>query len=286
MMASSTESKARGGAGSAPLKVAAVLLVWWVMAILGTTEAVAGGGQININTASVKELEQLPLLGESRARAIVSYRQKRGHFVSLDEIRQVPDIGDKTFQAIRPYLILSGTSTLTAARADPPATATVRVLPTIITRPGEVRLLTDQDYYPTLQSMIGHATQSIDLAMFVFKTTKSSRNRAAALVQDLVAARKRGIIINILLEKSGYDHELNKENRKIGAYLQKQGLAVRFDSERTTTHAKVVVIDRRYCLLGSHNFTTSALSYNHEVSLLVDNQALANELLEYMQGIR
>ncbi len=268
-------------------KAVVVLLSLCLASVFGAGQVRAVQGRININTASAKELEALPSIGGARARALVSYRQQRGTFTRLEEVRQVPDIGDQTFQAIKPYLSLSGTSTLTAPKTEAPATATtVRVLPTIVTRPGEVRLLTDAEYYPTLQSMIGHATQSIDLAMFLFKTTGSSRNRANALVQDLVAARKRGISVTILLEKSGYDHDLNQENRKVGAYLQKQGLAVRFDSERTTTHTKVVVIDRRYSLVGSHNFTGSALSHNHEATLLVDNQALANELLEYMRGIR
>ena len=268
-------------------RVGVVLLVLWLTGLFGTTCAVALEGRVNINSATAKELEILPFIGEARARAIVNYRQKRGGFASLDEVRQVPDIGDNTFQAIKPYLILSGKSSLVVSKAEPPpAAARVRVLPMIITQPGEVRLLTDRDYYPTLQSMIGHARQSIDLTMFLFKSTGSPRNRVAALVQDLVAARKRGIVVNVLLEKSGYDHELNKENRKVGATLQRQGIAVRFDSEKITTHAKIVVIDHRYSLVGSHNFTSAAMTFNHEASLLVDNQDLAKELLEYMRGIR
>lgn len=251
---------------------------------LGGQAAMAVEGQININTADAKELEALPFIGEGRAKAIVTYRQKNGQFETLDELSKIPDIGDGTMQAIRPYLTLSGPSTF-SPKGGPPAVGSFKVVPTIVTQPGEIRLLTDQDYYPVLQSLIGHATHRIDLAMFLFKTTDSAKNRAGALVNDLIMAKKRGLEVNVLLEKSGYDPQLSRENARVGAQLKRQGVNVRFDSEKITTHSKIVVIDQRLCLLGSHNFTSSALSSNHEASLLIDNETLASELLEYMRGI-
>jgi phosphatidylserine/phosphatidylglycerophosphate/cardiolipin synthase-like enzyme len=58
------------------------------------------------------------------------------------------------------------------------------------------------------------------------------------------------------------------------------------DSEKKTTHAKIVVIDRRFSFVGSHNLTHSALVINNEFSLLVDSRPLAEELLKYMRGIK
>jgi len=249
-----------------------VLILCWGAIALGVCDAQAVEGQININTAGAKELEQLPSIGPSRARAIVRYRQGKGLFASIEAIRQVPDIGEGTFEAIKPYLTVAGASTLRAEAA-------------IVTQPGEVRLLTDRDYYPALETMIGQAASRIDLAMFLFKTTDSVGNRAAGLLRALIAARGRGVSVSVLLEKSNYDQKLNQENQRVAARLQKAGIRVRFDSEQTTTHTKVVVIDRRYSLVGSHNFTASAMSHNHEASLLVDNQALANQLLEYISNI-
>lgn len=259
-----------------------VLLTLWLALGPGAARVQADSGRININTAGARELESLPMIGAARARAIIRYRQTNGGFASVDELRRVPDIGDRTFQAIKPYLTLSGASTPISRSVR----ASVGVIQTIVTQPGEIRLLTDRDYFPTLQGLISSATSSIDLAMFLFKTTDSTRNLAKALSQDLIAARKRGVMVTVLLERSGYDPKLNRENERVGARLKKEGIAVRFDSKETTTHAKIVVIDRRYSLVGSHNFTGSALRYNHEASLLIDNRSLANELVEYMRGIR
>jgi phosphatidylserine/phosphatidylglycerophosphate/cardiolipin synthase-like enzyme len=48
---------------------------------------------------------------------------------------------------------------------------------------------------------------------------------------------------------------------------------------------KVVVVDGRFTLLGSHNFTQSALRYNHELSVLVDSPCLAGRVLLYLRRI-
>lgn len=56
---------------------------------------------ININTATVSKLEELPGVGATIANSIVSYRQENGGFKSIDEIKQVPRIGDKTYDKLK-----------------------------------------------------------------------------------------------------------------------------------------------------------------------------------------
>jgi phosphatidylserine/phosphatidylglycerophosphate/cardiolipin synthase-like enzyme len=46
-----------------------------------------------------------------------------------------------------------------------------------------------------------------------------------------------------------------------------------------------VIIDQRYVLLGSHNFTHSALRHNHEASVLIESPKLAQQALAYLQHI-
>ena len=55
---------------------------------------------ININTATVEELEQLPGIGPSTAQKIVSDRMANGSFKSLDDLKRVAGIGDKKFETI------------------------------------------------------------------------------------------------------------------------------------------------------------------------------------------
>jgi len=66
----------------------------------------SGGKKININTASAKELEELPGIGPVLAEKIVSYREANGPFKSIDELKKVSGIGEKRFQAIKDLIVV------------------------------------------------------------------------------------------------------------------------------------------------------------------------------------
>jgi competence protein ComEA len=62
------------------------------------------GGKININTASKEELMKVPGIGEVTASNIIDYREKNGGFNSLEDLKNIDRIGDKTFEKFREKL--------------------------------------------------------------------------------------------------------------------------------------------------------------------------------------
>ncbi len=66
----------------------------------------AGPLIVNINTATVQELELLPSIGPSTAQAILAYRERHGAFAALDELLNVPGIGPKTFEGLQGFITL------------------------------------------------------------------------------------------------------------------------------------------------------------------------------------
>lgn len=61
---------------------------------------------ININTANIAELDQLPGVGPSTAQKIIDYRSQIGQFTSIDQILEVKGIGPKKLEKIAPYIRL------------------------------------------------------------------------------------------------------------------------------------------------------------------------------------
>ncbi len=231
-------------------------------------------GQININTATEQELTSLPYIGTARAQAIIRHRDQHGPFHHAEDLLDVESIGPKSVEAVQPHITLTnrpgtGAGVQTFALAN-----------------GQIMLLADDHYFPVLINFVKTARQHIDVAMFLFKTTKSKNNRPALLVDELIRARKRGVQVQVVLENSGYSDSINAENQRVAAKLRKNKVKVRFDSVKKTTHTKMVIIDNRFSFVGSHNFSHSALAFNHEISLLLDNRDLAKELRSYIAAIK
>lgn len=61
-------------------------------------------GRVNINTATVEELNGLPGIGPTTAQAIVDYRQQHGPFQVIQDIQNVPGVGPATFENIKNFI--------------------------------------------------------------------------------------------------------------------------------------------------------------------------------------
>lgn len=69
---------------------------------------VSGSGLININTASVAELDQLPGIGTVRAEQIIAHRQANGPFQTIDDLANVEGISENLLETLRPLIRVSG----------------------------------------------------------------------------------------------------------------------------------------------------------------------------------
>jgi competence protein ComEA len=63
-------------------------------------------GRVNINTASISELDALPGIGRTTAQAIVDYRNQNGSFQFIQDIQKVPGIGPASYAGIKDYITI------------------------------------------------------------------------------------------------------------------------------------------------------------------------------------
>lgn len=64
-------------------------------------QALSKDGKINLNTATSEELQTISGIGAKRAEDIIAYRESHGGFQSVDDLKNVSGIGDKTLDKIR-----------------------------------------------------------------------------------------------------------------------------------------------------------------------------------------
>jgi len=95
--------------------VAAGLLGMDAEAAKGARSKVQMSGSINLNTATVAQLDLLPGVGEKAARRIIAHREKTP-FKAPEDLVKVKGFGKKKFDKLKGHLAVSGATTLQARR--------------------------------------------------------------------------------------------------------------------------------------------------------------------------
>jgi competence protein ComEA len=79
----------------------------------GTSEGTGGGGSapgsggagpVNVNSATLEQLESLPGIGPALGQRIIDYREQHGPYHTVDDLLNVSGIGDKTLEDLRPLV--------------------------------------------------------------------------------------------------------------------------------------------------------------------------------------
>lgn len=70
----------------------------------GGGTAKSSDGRININTADSTQLQELTGVGPATAEKIIDYRKQNGRFQSIEDIKNVSGIGDKTYEKLKDHI--------------------------------------------------------------------------------------------------------------------------------------------------------------------------------------
>lgn len=69
--------------------------------VISSANTSSENGKININKATLAELQKISGIGESTAKKIIEYRNINGKFKKIEELKQITGIGDKKYDIIK-----------------------------------------------------------------------------------------------------------------------------------------------------------------------------------------
>ncbi|MEM1634094.1 MAG: phospholipase D-like domain-containing protein [Sulfolobales archaeon] len=147
---------------------------------------------------------------------------------------------------------------------------------------GVYRVLTDKDYYDTLRWWLDRANKSVHVIMYVIKyDPKQYNDPVNILLYTLADLKRRGVDVKIIVD----DTTMQSYPETI-SFLKNMSISIKLDeSASKTTHAKIVIIDGYIVFIGSHNWTESALTRNHEVSVVIYDQSVGESMIRYFEDI-
>jgi len=147
----------------------------------------------------------------------------------------------------------------------------------------EVYVLTDRDYYYSVRDTLQEANSSIIVVMYsMIYDPEDSFDWANDLIRELVNAKDRGVNVTVIIEYRTYFGYMDR-NLEAYTYLSSNGVSVKLDNDTDTDHLKLVIIDDKIVYVGSHNWSESALYYNHETSIKIISEEIAQTFKQYIE---
>lgn len=202
--------------------------------------------KVNINKATIKELDTLPGIGPTTAQKIIDYRNANGGFTKIEDITNVGGIGSTTFNNIKDFIsIEDGTGSDAGVDVE------------IYFSPSD-----NASYY--MRTEIIKAQNSINFCIFAF-TDKS-------IAQELVNAASRGVKVKGIFDSYQNENEFSKFTM-----LQNAGIDVALANGEGLLHHKFMVIDNSTVLTGSFNWTNAGDNLNDENLIIVHSPEIAQQ---------
>lgn len=155
---------------------------------------------------------------------------------------------------------------------------------------GKVYPANNRDYRNLLLPRLREAKKSVYMIMFLASYYPDYKETSPTnlFLEELIKAHARGVKVEIILDQSdsNYDSHSATENFRTALYLSGNGITTYFDSPEKTTHAKLIVIDGKTVVIGSANWSYSAMSRNNETTVIIESPELAAYYTGYFEDLK
>ncbi len=140
------------------------------------------------------------------------------------------------------------------------------------------------DYANVIVPILQGAGQKIKIIMYEWKWySHESAGGVEKFNLAIQAAARRGVKVQVLLNIESMGHAITKINCRTEQYLRMAGCEVKFGHIGVATHAKLLIIDDRFLVLGSHNISKGSFSRNQEASIVVEGGEAIRPYIDYFE---
>ena len=150
-----------------------------------------------------------------------------------------------------------------------------------------VKDISDRSYEQAVIALLDNAQDSIAISMYSISLGTETSNPIRLLLNDLLEARERGVEVTLYLNTRFRDSDKGGSpfiNSPIFKKLENAGVLIHFIPSNRRLHDKLIVVDSRYVVEGSANWSISALKNNFESSTLIDSPDLAGVKLSRLRN--
>jgi len=139
----------------------------------------------------------------------------------------------------------------------------------------EITLLIGKEFPTKVIPLIREATKSIDIIVFDWRWYP---DQIGSTIQQfnheiIKAARKNRQVRAII------------NSKKIAEPLTQNKIKAKVHDSKQLLHTKLMIIDGRLAILGSHNYTMNAFTINHEISAIIQNEEIVKRLKTYFENL-
>lgn len=147
-----------------------------------------------------------------------------------------------------------------------------------------VVVVNSRDYPPACLKLINDAKKEIILMLYqVGYYDYYPGSDSNILVDAVLDAVKRGVAVEVIIDLSDWNDENLRKNTEVGTKFYNAGATVYYDTPKLTSHQKVLMVDDRYSVVASANWTHYSLRVNNEVGVVVDSKNFYKNLESYFE---
>jgi phosphatidylserine/phosphatidylglycerophosphate/cardiolipin synthase-like enzyme len=136
-----------------------------------------------------------------------------------------------------------------------------------------VQVIIGREYPQVVTPLIEEAQHSIEILVFDWRWYATEPNSSVQKFNiSILQASTRGVKVRALVN-----------NNIMPTILQLEKLSVKRVGTKNLMHVKMIIIDQKIMVIGSHNFSKRAFEINHEISMLVDDENEINRCRKYFE---